>query len=207
MDPLVEPALINGGWLVVVAALGFVFNRVTARAAIRATNANALAALDAAHQAQLWEKKAETYVDALAAIKRRTAARVHLTSPLRYDESTEERIRQTYADPADWDWAVLSARVSAFAPQSILDAVLAVTKADDEVRARVEDRKALMQQDDSPGNPAPSSDQLRAAWKAIPVAAEAAQAADNALETLIRDDLARKPSERAAIAAPQDSRS
>jgi hypothetical protein len=52
MNPTVEAALISGGWASVVAGLGYVYNRVTAKATIKATNANALVALDASHQAQ-----------------------------------------------------------------------------------------------------------------------------------------------------------
>src|SRR5690242_15850759 len=105
MNPAVEAALISGGWATVVAALGYVYNRATAKATIQATNANALAALDAAHDAQLWEKRADAYVEALAVIARRQAERRHMTSLVGYDEATEAKLRRTYADPEDWDWA------------------------------------------------------------------------------------------------------
>ncbi len=81
MKPLTAAALISGGWAAVVAALGYRFNRATANATIQATNANALTALDAAHAAQLWEKKAEAYTDAIAAITRRQVQRHHLIRP------------------------------------------------------------------------------------------------------------------------------
>src|SRR5690242_9721051 len=115
MTPVVEAALISGGWATVVAALGYFYNRATAKATIQATNANALAALDAAHSAQLWEKRAEAYVEALALIARRQTGRRHITSLLSYDEATEAKLRQTYADPEDWDWATASARLTAYA--------------------------------------------------------------------------------------------
>jgi hypothetical protein len=49
--PIIWAAIISGGWAAVAAALGYRYNRVTASATIQATNANALAALDAAQQA------------------------------------------------------------------------------------------------------------------------------------------------------------
>ncbi len=97
VNPVIWAAIISGGWAVVVAALGYRYNRVTAKATVQATNANALTALDAAHQAQLWEKKAETYVDTIAEITRRQAARFYLTRMLRFDEATEEKLRDSYA--------------------------------------------------------------------------------------------------------------
>jgi hypothetical protein len=79
VNPTITAALISGGWAAVVAAVGYLYNRATAKAAINATNANALIALDAAHQAQLWEKKSEAYVAMLAVLARRGATRQHLT--------------------------------------------------------------------------------------------------------------------------------
>ena len=90
MSPIIWAALISGGWAVAVAAIGYYYNRVTAKSTIQATNANALAALDAAHEAQLWEKKAESYLDVLAAVLHRAvdwkawpAARSRIRTPKR----------------------------------------------------------------------------------------------------------------------------
>jgi hypothetical protein len=58
MSPIIEAALISGGWAAVVAALGFYFNRALGKANIKAASDNAMLALDAAHAAQLWEKQA-----------------------------------------------------------------------------------------------------------------------------------------------------
>src|SRR5215472_12448365 len=140
MNPTIAAALISGGWAAVVAALGYVYNRATANATIRATNANALAALDAAHAAQLWEKKAEAYVDAIAALTRRQAARQRL---MVYDDATEEKLRKALDAPQDWDWARASARLAAYAAQPVLDAMQATVAADSEISNRLEDWKAL----------------------------------------------------------------
>ena len=75
VNPIIWAAIISGGWAAVVAAIGYRFNRATAKATVQATNANTQAALDAAHAAQLWEKKAEAYADIIALISRRQAAR------------------------------------------------------------------------------------------------------------------------------------
>jgi hypothetical protein len=70
MNPTVAAALISGGWATVVALLAYAFNRTIARTTVEATNVNASRALDAAHAAQLWDKRAEAYVDALSVISR-----------------------------------------------------------------------------------------------------------------------------------------
>lgn len=204
VNPTIVAALISGGWATVVAAVGYLYNRATAKATINATNANALIALDAAHQAQLWEKKSETYVAMLAVLARRGAERQHLTSSIRYDEATEKRIREMYAIPEDFDWAEASSRIVAFAPQQVVEALESSVRTDNEIVSRMADRKALIQRDGSPGHGGITSDELRRARSAIVAAVEAAQAADKKLEALIREDVALKPSERAAIVGSQD---
>jgi hypothetical protein len=70
MNPIVEAALISGGWATAVALLGDAFNRATSKATIAATNANAMNALDAAHDAQLGGKRAAAYADAISVMSR-----------------------------------------------------------------------------------------------------------------------------------------
>jgi hypothetical protein len=82
MNPVVEAALISGGWATAVAALGYFYNRVTTKATIQATTANAVAALDAAHAVQHWEKRADAYIETLTLVTRRQQERRHTASPL-----------------------------------------------------------------------------------------------------------------------------
>ncbi len=153
MNPVELAAIISGGWATVVAAIGYRYNRVAVKETIKATNANSLVALDAAHEAQLWGQKASAYVDAIASITRRQAARFHLTRMLRYDEATEAKLRESYAAPENWDWANIGARLAAFAPQPILDALLAANQTNQEVTAQYGQWKALSEQREVPGSP------------------------------------------------------
>ena len=78
MNVTVTAALISGGWATAASALGYASNRATTRATIQTANANAVAALDAAHAAhaaQLWGKRAEAYLDTIGLIQRRLLAR------------------------------------------------------------------------------------------------------------------------------------
>jgi hypothetical protein len=205
VDPIIWAAIISGGWAAVVAALGYRFNRVTAKATTQATNSNALAALDAAHQAQLWEKKAEAYVAAIAAITRRQAARFHLTRMLRFDDATEEKLRESYAAPEDCEWANVSARLSSFAPPAILDAMTAANVADQEATASYGQWRALTEQRGSLGPSRITGSQTMTAFGAVETAMAAASEADKALEALIRADLALKPSDRASRTPAADA--
>jgi hypothetical protein len=195
MNPIVAAALISGGWATVVAALGYVYNRATANATIRATNANAQAALDAAHAAQLWEKKAEAYVDAIAALTRRQEGRRQLISPVGYDDATQEKLQQVLAAPQDWDWARASARLTAYAAQPVLDAMHETIAADTQVSNRLLDWKFLFDRAGLAGAAGPTNKQITEAFNAIQPAAEKANAADSKIEALIRADLALKPSD------------
>ena len=174
MNPVIWAAIISGGWAAIVAALGYRYNRVTAKATSQAVNANALTALDAGHQAQLWEKKAEAYVDTIAQITRRQAARFHLTRMLRFDEATGEKMRESYAAPEDWNWADASARIAAYAPRPILEALAAANAANQEVSASYGQWKALAEQRESVGPDRTSSSQIMEAFGTVETAVVAA---------------------------------
>jgi hypothetical protein len=197
VNPIIAAALISGGWAAVVAAIGYYYNRVTAKATIQATNANALAALDAAHEAQLWEKKAESYLDVLAAILRRAVDWKGLAGGPLLDKDTQEAIRQMVTAPEDKDWANAAARLTAYASQPVLDAGGASLEAAKLVMARLRHWQALVDQATSGAPGGPSDDQIWEALRAVRPAAVASVKADQALEVLIRADLALKPSDRA----------
>jgi hypothetical protein len=200
VNPIIGAALISGGWAAVVAAIGFQYNRVIAKATIKATNANALTALDAAHEAQMWEKKAETYVGTLAALHRRQLARFNLLRLMRLDATTEEQLRQAAEPPPDTDWATDAARLKAFAPHPVADAFWEANKANNEFNAKGTQYRVLFARATASAPGAPTGSQIAAARQAAKDAGRAADAADKALEALIRDDLALRPSRRAAPA-------
>ena len=185
MDPTIGAALISGGWATAVAAVGYAYNLATTKATIAATNANALTALDAAHEAQLWDKRAAAYVDAIGVISRTLVIRLLFISPEAYDEETVERLRPILGEPRAVDWALVSAEITAYAPQPILDAMDTSAKAQNEFDAK---HKTWKVQSGQVG-----SDLYNVARDA----GVAANSADSKLQDLLRADLALRPSERA----------
>jgi hypothetical protein len=199
VNPIIRAAIISGGWAAVVAALGYRYNRVTADATARATNANALAALDAAHQAQLWEKKAEAYVETIAGITRRQIFRFNILRPVRWDEATEQRLMEAAEPPEDADSAAAGARLHAFAPRPILDALRTANKANSQVDAKLREYNALVERSKVPVTGGPTGEAIMAALQAAHDAAVAADAADKMLMDVICADLALRPSDRANL--------
>jgi len=196
MNPSAEAALISGGWATVVGALGYWFNRATARATIQATNANATNALDAGHQAQLWEKRAEAYVDAMTAIERRRAKRDFLAAPVQiHDEATQQRmVQEAFAAPKDDDWARISARVSVYTTPMVRHALEQAAMADHQMNVKMIQHKSLIERLHGPSASVPTGEQIMAAFEAIQAAAEMANTADADLATAMQVDLERRPS-------------
>jgi hypothetical protein len=144
-------------------------------------------------------------------LARRQSARRHRASPLTYDEVTEAKLRQVYSDPPDWDWATASATLTAYASQPVLEATRAVEDANANVHAKLDDLDALRRMADSPAAGRADDRAMPAGWREVEAASAAAKDADDALEALIRADLARKPSDRGPLtqsaASPSSYRS
>ena len=184
MNPTVEAALISGGWATIVALLGYGFSRTITRANLAATNANTSKALDAAHAAQLWDKRAESYIDVLSVISRNLIiCRFFVSPPL--EEAAAESLQNIYEVAKNVDWALLQARVAVFAPERVLDALNAALHAHLEFDEKFHAWKA---EGGQVGNDL---------YSVARDSSEAAAVTAKKLETLVRADLARRPSERA----------
>jgi hypothetical protein len=120
--------------------------------------------------------------------------RQHMTSLLGYDEATEAKLRQMYADPGGVGLGDSLSQLTAYASQPVPDATRAVEAAHIEVKAKVEDFTALRKRADSPGPGRADDAEVPAAWRESEAALIAAKLADDALEARIRADLARRPS-------------
>ena len=202
MTPAVEAALISGGWATAVAALGYFYNRATANATIRATNANAMTALDAAHASQHWEKRGEAYLEAIATVTRQQGLYRRVMSNVRFDEETEKKLREAYEEPEDWDWAAASARLAAYGSLPVLHAMHLSQVKRLQVAERFKQFTSLAREARSrglkPGDP--GSERVVAARRSINDAIKEAESANSALEVLIRADLAHKPSDPESFA-------
>jgi hypothetical protein len=191
-------AAIGGLGVISTAMVAISGHRTTVKTndkAVQAATENTMRALDAAHQAQRWEKQANAYIEAITLIKRRQQERQHMLSPLRYDDATEEKIRNSYADPSVWDWAKAWAELTAYASQPILEAMHAVEEAAVQVNDRVEQWKALTDQARSAVPASPPGEQVMAAHGEVEAAVKAADDTEARLVALIRADLALRPSD------------
>ena len=180
MNPTIGAALISGGWAAIVAGLGYWFNRVTAKATIRATNANAVTTLDASYDAQLWAKKSEAYVDLIEAVTRRQEARNDVLDSI---EPTGDRPKQAPQPlPEHFGTESITSRLVVFTPDEIVTAVVAANKAHKKVAADLELWQAATITPE--------------VFEALTAAAHSASLADKQLTDLIHADLALKPSQR-----------
>jgi hypothetical protein len=138
VNPTIWAAIISGGWAATVAAIGFAYNRVTASATLKAAQANALVSLDAAHDADLWAKKSEEYVEVNSKISDRRAQRSALLG-LATGQGIEELRRhwdsaKRGADAEGWVdrdevWVMASARLTTL-PRHVVDALQGTNEAE-----------------------------------------------------------------------------
>jgi hypothetical protein len=164
--------------------LAYAFNRTIARTTVEATNVNASRALDAAHAAQLWDKRAEAYVDALSVISRNLIILEFFENPP-LEKAPAESLQSMYEAVKEVDWALLHARIAAYAPEPVLDALNAALHTHLEFDEKFGAWRAAGGQ--------VGSDPYNLAREA----GQAARATAKKLERLIRIDLAQQPSERA----------
>jgi hypothetical protein len=195
VDPVVAAALISGGWATVIGALGYAYNRATTNATIEAANANAMNAIDAAHAAQHWEKRAEAYIDAMTAMTRRRARRDFITAPVQIGTDEDQaKALERITGPPDDNWAAASARVTVYATDEIRLAMEAANRAENQVFIRRVMYNSLMERSQSFSPNKPTGEQIMDAFEAIRTAAVAANDADSRVERLMQDNLGRRPS-------------
>lgn len=184
MNATVTAALISGGWATAASALGYAYNRTTTKATIQTTNANAMAALDAAHAAQLWDKRAEAYLDTIALIQRRLLARSG--QPGAEDEAEKVALFFDSHDPDAWKPVV--DRLHTYASPGVLEALYAANGAAGDALAAMHLRQMELQGMSDPRSDAVTADQ------AGELLTEADRA-DIALEQAMRSDLQQRPSQ------------
>lgn len=170
MDPTVAAAAIGVGGTVVVGVAGF-------GAAIWNTRRT----ISHDRESRLWDRRAEVYVEALAAIHYRQVSREIEINPV--DDQTRRRgqaILATYKPP---DWPGLEARLQAFASEPVITATQASSTAHRDAINAFRSWRAYENEVSLEMTPPP-------VFKAAVMAAdEAAEAADDAVVELIRTEL------------------
>jgi hypothetical protein len=199
VDPIITAAWITGG----VAAVGIAgtvmssiagsrHTRMAAEQTVEAARAATVATLTAAREGQRWEREHAAYVETISGVLRRQRQRQYLGTVSLSEESERLRDFLDAHDPPDWLEA--QARLIACASEWVKDAAEASRQAHLEVWARVH-RYRLMGDDGRPalesgpaGGARFDGRELMAAREEIDAAIAEADAMDNLLVTLIREE-------------------
>jgi hypothetical protein len=166
--------------------------RVAAEQTVEAARAATIATLTAAREGQRWEREHAAYVETIAGVLRRQRQRRYLVTNSLSEDSDQLRDFLDAHDPPGWLEA--QARLIACASEWVKDAAEASRQAHLEVWARVH-RYRLMDDDNrlalesGGGGDAPfDGRELVAARRDIDAAIADADAMDNLLVTLIREE-------------------
>jgi hypothetical protein len=171
MNPTVMAAAIGVSGTVIVGVAGF-------GAAIWNTRRT----IAHARESRIWDRRSETYVDALVAVNFRQARRKQQTQTGPVDEATQRALSGLAADK-DFDWHMLESRLQAFSSNRVFTAVQDSSTASE--RAMTAFR--AWQAEDKKGEyfSEANLETRRVADEAL----ESAEAADDAVVELIRTEL------------------
>jgi hypothetical protein len=188
MDSVIDAAFIAAGSTVVVAAVGYITNwRTTTKT------------LSAARSDHIWDRQAMVYEEILADTVARRVRRDNAIRTIKFDPATEAEIRARITPSENIEWyafegrvlAVTSAEVHA-AFEDARDAHLEVLAAIGAKQDAADENRRHMEV--SPGVPPPVD--IGALSKRIRELQDAANAADDRLTELIRQDLLAGPTHR-----------
>jgi hypothetical protein len=205
VNPTIVAALISGGvgavGIVSTAVTAWIGSRNTRRAteqAIAAGAANTRATLLAAHDAWLREKRAAAYEENLTGLLHRQAKRHHDLRGFRWDAATEEQLEKVFDGYDPPGLFEVQGRLVAYASDAVKDAFDIASSAHSEVRASYAHRAALREsarlaQESGRLEGVPNADTMMNAHRQLNSAQEAANAADDALIKVIRDELRSRP--------------
>jgi hypothetical protein len=210
VDPVVTAAWIaagvGGGVGVVGTIVGSRNTRKATEQAMAASTASTTATLTAAHEAWLREKRAAIYEETLAALEYRMMKRPHDLHKYRMDDESEQGWKDFFATYEPLNWFQAQGRMTGYASDTVRDAYKVSQQADLEWISRCAHYRMLAEDNDlliKSGNLGAVADAqtMIEASKARDTALDAAQAADEAVIKLIRDENSSKP-EAAALPAP-----
>ena len=194
---------------IVVGALGVVATAVTAwigswntrRATERTVEAGAAtnrATLAAAREDRLWEKRAAAYEASLTELLYRQAHRQYELRKYRLDDDSEQKLKDFYEDYELPGVFEAQSRLVAYSSDAVVDAFQATKTAHAAVRmaySRVEMFREQIRAAQANGSPrsAPDGDEIMDAQHKLDDELEAADATDEALIKVIRDELRSRP--------------
>lgn len=213
VDPTITAAWITGGvgavgivGTVVTAIVGSRNTRMATERTIAAGAATTTATLDAARADKLWEKQCAAYEETLTGLLYRQAKRRHDLRGFRWDEATEKQLKGVFDDDDPAGLFEAQGRLVAYASEGVRDAFTVASRVHDEVWAQYRRRVALnetirLAQASGDLNMMPNRQEASEVSRQLNDFVGSADAADDALIKVIRDELRSKP-EAATLLAP-----
>jgi hypothetical protein len=217
VDPTIEAAWIGaaiGGGVGVLGIVGAVVTSVVSsnntkkatEQTVAGGTTNTVATLAAAREDRLWEKRAAAYEETLTGLLHRQAQRHFELRKYREDNDTEKKLQQFYENYELPGLFETQGRLVAYASDVVMDAFNASRGAHAHVRVQYAHRAALREsarlaQETGRLEGVPDAGTMLDAGRQLDGALEAADAADDALIKVIRDELRSKP-EAATLPAP-----
>jgi hypothetical protein len=167
-------------------------------ATMMAGAATTAATLSAAREDRLWEKRAAAYEETLTGLLHRQAQRHFDLRKYRVDDKTEQKLKQFYENYELPGIFETQGRLVAYASDVVMDAFNATRGAHANVKVQHGHRAALREsarlaQESGRLGGVPDADTMMDAQRQLDSALEAADAADDALIKVIRDELRSKP--------------
>ena len=186
MDATIAAALITGA----VGAVGIVGTVVASTASTRAT-------LAAAREHRLWERRAVAYEEFLTALLIRQAKRRYGLREDVLDETAVDRLETIYDDSDPLGPPETQARLAAYASDAVLEAFRFAGQAHIQVLAQYQQYRWTVitskKQAAQTRGMADGFKEIVAARRAVDLPAKEAEAADQALIKVIRQELGSKP--------------
>lgn len=183
---------------VTVAIAGYRSTRNATIRTIAANTANTMASLAAAREDWLWEKRAAAYEETIVALQYRQMKRQHELRMYRLDEDSEQQFKDFFASYEPPGWLQVQGRLHAYASDEVWKAFEATRRADVEVWGLYQQWKMLAEdirlavESGHPGAAADGETMIKARRAVNPAIAEA-EAKDDLVIKLIRDELRSKP--------------
>jgi hypothetical protein len=190
--------LINGGFLLVGAAIAFLASYFAARKTAEATLASTRLTVEGGLGYHLWERRADAYIDALGYVAHRVEGVATNNRGFLFDDETEKRIRDFLASYQLPEWFQLDARLRAFSSDAVYARFTAAESAVRDVVLKANSWKLEADRNMQESRGAAGGQAAVDAWAAIGASLDLARDANAQLGEAIRDELR----ERSAFDAP-----
>jgi hypothetical protein len=205
VDPVIAASLIGAGATLVsvgatatVALIAYRTTRVTNTETMQAGIENTIRVVNGARDDRVWDKRADTYVDALRFLHRTQTELEDMAHTGRFVNEAERQLEDWLAGIQTSEWREIQARLLAYASQPVLDAALASERAIGRFREAFQNWKWIRANVGLDPEGPTAADALSAEQRIRPAMEEASRR-DVALLEAIRFELHSRPSHETAL--------